>query len=90
MKLTLVLLTAAFLQVNAKSTNGIVKSTEMAQKTVSGKVIDEKGQPLPGVVIKVKGMPQIATTTDINGNYKLTFPDDNSILVFTFVGFDSQ
>lgn len=88
MKLTMVLLTAAFLQVSAKSSDGIVKATEVAAKTISGKVIDEKGQPLPGVVVKVKGT-QVATATDVQGNYKITSPDDNAILVFSFVGYDN-
>src|ERR1700748_2832293 len=90
MKLTMVLLTMAFLQASAKSYSGIVAVADAAQKTISGKVVDEKGQPLPGVVVKVKENPTIATTTDVKGNYKITFPDNNSSLVFSFVGFDTQ
>ncbi|MEJ7778743.1 MAG: TonB-dependent receptor [Daejeonella sp.] len=57
--------------------------------TVSGKVVDEKGDPLPGVTIKVKGNT-IGTSTDANGNYSLRVPDDNLTLVFSFIGFTNQ
>lgn len=57
--------------------------------TVSGKVVDEKGSPLPGVTIKVKGNT-IGTSTDANGNYSLRVPDDNATLVFSYLGFTNQ
>ncbi len=56
--------------------------------TVRGRVTDSKGEPLPGVSIKVKGTTDGATT-DTEGNFLLTVPDDG-ILVFSFIGFLSQ
>ena len=56
--------------------------------TVRGKVTDAKGVPLPGVSVKVKGTT-IGVTTDTDGNYSLSVPD-NSVLVFSFIGFLSQ
>ena len=88
MKLTMVLLTVAFLQASAKSSVGIVKTTEVA-KTVTGKVIDENGQPLPGVTVKVKGGTTSAQT-DAQGSYRINLSDDNATLVFTFVGYKDQ
>ncbi|HSI76472.1 MAG TPA: TonB-dependent receptor [Lunatimonas sp.] len=55
---------------------------------VSGQVVDAEGQPLPGVTIIIEGT-SMGTVTDINGNYSLN-TDEGSVLVFSFVGFESQ
>ena len=60
-----------------------------ADVTVSGKVSDEEGQPLPGVNILLKGTTN-GTTTDANGDYTLTVADENGILVFSFIGYTTQ
>jgi len=57
-------------------------------RTVSGKVTDSEGEPLPGVTIIVKGTTTGAVS-DIDGNYSLT-ADNGSVLVFSFVGFESH
>ncbi len=44
--------------------------------TVSGKIIDETQQPVPGVNILLKGTTT-GTTSDGDGAYKLTVPDEN-------------
>jgi len=59
------------------------------QRTVSGKVTDERNQPLPGVTIVVKGTTQ-GTITNSDGEYNLTNVSDNAILVYSFVGMKSQ
>ncbi len=56
---------------------------------VKGRVTDMKGDPLPGVSIKVKGSA-IGTSTDTDGRYALNIPESNSILVYTFIGFTAQ
>jgi TonB-linked SusC/RagA family outer membrane protein len=58
-------------------------------RTLSGRVTNENGQPLPGVNILVKGST-IGTVTDVDGNYSLNVPDNNTVLVFSFIGFLSQ
>lgn len=62
---------------------------DMQQKTVSGRVTDEQGQPLPGVTVVVKGTTQ-GTVTNANGEYSLPNIPDNAILVFSFVGMKTQ
>src|SRR5690606_9119636 len=57
--------------------------------TIGGQVTDIKGEPLLGVSVKVKGS-SVGTTTDINGRYSLNVPNNDVILVFTYVGFVSQ
>lgn len=57
---------------------------------VTGKVVDEKtGDPLPGVTVKVKNAA-IGVVTDPNGIYKITVPDERSVLVFSYVGYDQE
>lgn len=56
---------------------------------VSGKVTDVNNEPLPGVNIKIKNAT-IGTVTDNNGNYKITVPNGEAILVFTYLGFATQ
>lgn len=58
-------------------------------RMVNGRVTDEKGDPLPGVSILIKGTQQ-GTSTDGGGNYAINVPNDNATLVFSFVGYVSQ
>ncbi len=60
-----------------------------AEKTIRGKVTDEKSEGLPGVSILVKGTQQ-GTITDENGNYQVSVQNDEAILIFSFVGYLSQ
>ena len=57
-------------------------------KTVTGKVTDEKGVPLPGVSIVVKGTSK-GTSTDFDGNYTLR-ANEGETIEFSFVGFTTQ
>ncbi len=60
--------------------------TSFAQtKTISGKVVDDLGEALPGVAVIVKGT-SIGTTSRIDGSYSLQVPSDTKVLVYTFVG----
>lgn len=56
---------------------------------LKGKVIDEKGEALPGVSVVVKGTTQ-GTSTDMSGSYQVPVPDQSSVLIFSFVGYISQ
>ncbi len=60
-------------------------TSAIAQKTVSGKVVDSGGKSLPGVNIIVKGTSKVAVT-DLEGNYKIDVNNDNAVLVFKFIG----
>ncbi len=53
--------------------------------TVSGIVSDENGEPLPGVSILVKGTQQ-GLISDPDGKFSITVPNEQSVLVFSFVG----
>ncbi len=54
-------------------------------QTVSGKVADEKGEPLVGVSVVVKGTTT-GGITDFDGKYSVT-ADKNATLVFSFIGY---
>lgn len=69
----------------------LVSGTALAQGgiQVSGKVIDDLNETLPGVSVQVKGTT-IATITDIDGNYRISVPDKKAVLVFSYIGYESQ
>lgn len=54
-------------------------------KTITGKVTDDKEEPLTGVNIVVKGIIN-GTTTDMEGNYTLSNVPQNATLEFSFIG----
>ena len=56
---------------------------------VSGKVSDENGEGLPGVNVLIKGTT-LGTVTDVEGMYKLRAENENSILVFSSIGYVTQ
>ncbi|RRB09355.1 SusC/RagA family TonB-linked outer membrane protein [Larkinella rosea] len=60
-----------------------------AAQPITGRVLDEKGQPLPGVTVVLKGTSS-GTTTNAEGVYSLSVPDGNAVLTFSFIGYASQ
>ena len=60
-----------------------------AERKISGKVADEKGEGLPGVSVVIKGT-QRGVVTGPNGNFQITADNNGSILIFSFVGYQSQ
>lgn len=59
------------------------------QITVSGTVTDETGATLPGVNILEKGTNN-GTTTDAAGQYTLRVADENAVLIFSFIGYNTM
>lgn len=57
------------------------------QHTVTG-VVSDKGGPLPGVTVSVKGT-SVATVTDIDGRYTIQAPDD-AVLQVSFIGYNPR
>ncbi|MEM9897204.1 MAG: von Willebrand factor type A domain-containing protein, partial [Bacteroidota bacterium] len=56
---------------------------------VNGTVYDDEGNTLPGVNVLVKGTSD-GTTSDINGFYSIKVPNEGAILVFSYIGFETQ
>lgn len=68
---------------------GLLATDTFAQSKISGSVSDASdGTTLPGVSILIKGTTQ-GTSTDINGKYLLDVPSEESILVFSFIGYQT-
>jgi len=61
----------------------------LSSNTVRGKVMDQKGNPLPGVNVVVTGST-VGTVTDMEGNYSLTIPNNASQLSYSYIGYMSQ
>jgi TonB-linked SusC/RagA family outer membrane protein len=59
------------------------------QQAISGKVTDKDGLSLPGVTILIKGSNKGAIT-DFDGNYTILAPSENTVLVFSYLGFETQ
>jgi len=57
--------------------------------TISGKVTDNLGKPLPGVTVQAKGT-QTATSTATDGSYSITVEKTTTILLFSTVGFATK
>lgn len=56
---------------------------------VSGEVVDDKGDALPGVSIIVEGTSKGAET-DFDGNYVININTPNAVLIFSYLGFETQ
>ncbi len=72
-----------------KNFSELIDDATMQQNSITGKVTDESGQPLPGVTVVVKGTTT-GTVTDMDGNYTIAGIPDNATLLFSFVGMKSQ
>jgi TonB-linked SusC/RagA family outer membrane protein len=62
---------------------------ELQQRSIAGVVRDENGNPMPGVNIQVEGTA-IGVMTDIDGKYSISIPNENAVLIFSFIGYVSQ
>ncbi|HAZ03064.1 MAG TPA: SusC/RagA family TonB-linked outer membrane protein [Prolixibacteraceae bacterium] len=69
--------------------NELLAGQGQQQKSVTGKVTDSSGAPLPGVTVVVKGTAN-GIITDADGNYSLANVPADATLVFSFVGMKSQ
>lgn len=56
---------------------------------VSGQVKDDKGEPLPGVTIQVKGTAT-GKATDKDGRFTIAVPGKDAVLQFSYIGFHPQ
>ncbi|MFC4870707.1 SusC/RagA family TonB-linked outer membrane protein [Negadavirga shengliensis] len=56
--------------------------------TISGTVVDEEGDPIPGATVFVRGT-STGTATDLDGKYSLTVPEGSEITV-SYIGYVSQ
>lgn len=65
-------------------------TNELLAIDIKGKVVDEKGLPLPGANINVKGKSSIGTSTDNQGEFTLKNAAEGDILIISFLGYQSK
>lgn len=63
---------------------------ESFNRTITGQVLDNTGNPLVGASVFVKGNEKIGTTTNVEGRFSIYIPTDAKVLVVNFVGFKSR
>jgi TonB-dependent starch-binding outer membrane protein SusC len=67
---------------------GINPKEVAAGHNVTGKITDETGAALPGAVIRVKGT-NTGTNANSTGIYSIEVPNDDAVLIFTSVGYET-
>ena len=75
---------------HAENAEAKVLATQVVQqsRTVKGHIVDETGEPMIGVSVKVKGS-KTATVTDLDGNFAISAaPGD--LLEVTYIGYKTQ
>lgn len=80
-------------QLYATTDNNLNQTTQSAQTnkvTYHGTVIDENGNPLPGVNITYKNAKGVGVITDVDGNFTLAVPTNVHSLIFSYVGMKTQ
>lgn len=69
--------------------SGVPLKEATVKNSISGRILDEKGEVLPGAFIKVKET-DITTLSDDKGSFKLPDIRDNSVLQISYVGYFTQ
>lgn len=64
-------------------------ATLLAQRSITGTVVDEQGEALIGATVLVQGT-SVGTVTDIDGKFSLNVGADAKVIVFSYTGFASQ
>lgn len=82
--------TAAILPLTPASANSDISTFRRVEVTIQGAVTDDKGSPLPGTTVVVKGSAGLGTSTDAEGKFSLTVPTGNETLVISAIGYVAQ
>lgn len=76
-------------QITSTSPERLQGSKEVPPKRIQGIVKDNKGEPLIGVSITIKGTTE-GSLTDSDGKYEITLNTPSPILIFSYIGFHKQ
>lgn len=80
------LMTNNFIVLKPKGESNFIDSVSSTQqKSLTGKVTDESGEPLPGVTVLIKGTTN-GTVTNMDGEFSIVNTNEETVLVFSFVG----
>lgn len=75
-----------FIVLTEKGDSEPLAADELQGFKVKGNVTDANGQLLPGVNVVIKGTT-MGTVTDASGTYTIDVPDQNGVLIFSFIGY---
>lgn len=64
-------------------------TTLLGQRTITGTVTGDTGDPLIGATVVAKGTT-IGTVTEVDGTYSLNVPDTTRVLVFSYTGYQTE
>jgi TonB-linked SusC/RagA family outer membrane protein len=64
-------------------------SIQVSEIVVTGRVTDESANAIPGANVLIKGTT-VGTSTDVDGRFSITVPDENSTLIVSFIGYISK
>jgi iron complex outermembrane receptor protein len=67
----------------------VEKKVEIPAIIVTGSVVDDKGLPLIGVSVKIEGL-STGAVTDVDGKFRVQVANEKAVLVFSYIGFDTQ
>jgi TonB-linked SusC/RagA family outer membrane protein len=87
-RFTQVICMILFIQILCGGFYNAVYAQDNQTFTVKGKVLDEKGVPVPGATVKVSGTKQ-GTVTDNNGSFSLALAAPSTLIV-TYIGYTSK
>lgn len=77
------------LTATVSGTSLISDAKSTAGKVITGKVVSDLKEILPGVNVVIKGTTN-GTITDADGNYSITVPEKGAVLAFSFIGYQIQ
>lgn len=69
--------------------SSVVETPAQKEGTLSGKIVDESGEVLPGATVKVSDQT-IGTASDINGNFRLSLPAGTYTIEIGYIGYQTQ
>ncbi len=80
------ILLAGTVKIHASDYSGVIPVTADQQKTITGRVFDPNGLPMPGVNVLEKGTTNGALT-DAEGKFSIDVSSGQAVLSFSFIGF---
>ncbi|MBA6154828.1 SusC/RagA family TonB-linked outer membrane protein [Gelidibacter maritimus] len=66
---------------------GFMTNSHAQQIQIRGVVTDNAGIPIPGATVVIKTNQTVGTQSDFDGNYLIEVPNNQTVLVFSFLGF---
>lgn len=68
---------------------GVMQAMAQNAIPITGRIVSDDGESIPGVTIAIKGT-SAGTITDENGDFSISVPDSNAVIVVSYIGFVTQ